>query len=65
MQLDIKQTNRILLILGIIIVVAGTIACLFLNEAQRIIIAIGVVLGIVNLLGLSYFFRQNSNRRNK
>lgn len=65
MQIDIKQTNRILLILGIIIVVAGAIAGLFLNEAQRIIIAIGVVLGIVNLLGLSYFFRQNSNRRNK
>lgn len=63
MQIDIKKTNKILLILAILIVVGGGIWCIFLNEAQRLIVFIGVVLGVVNLLGLSYFFNRNLGNR--
>lgn len=63
MRIDIKKTNRILMILAVLIIVAGGVACFFLNEAQRIVVAIGVALGVVNLLGLGYFFNKNLSTR--
>ncbi len=60
MKINVKQTNRILWILGIVMVVAGGVWCIFLNEAQRIIVGIGLALAIINLLGLSYFFNRNA-----
>lgn len=59
MKIDIKKTNRILMILAVLIIIAAAVACFFLNEAQRIVVAIGVALGLVNLLGLGYFFNKN------
>lgn len=63
MQLDSKKTNRILIILAIVIIVGGGIWSIFLNEAQRMVVFVGIVLGVVNLLGLSYFFNRNINKR--
>lgn len=62
MQINTKITNRILMVLGLLIIVAAAISCFFLNEAQRIVVLLGAGLGIVNLLGLSYFFNKNSGR---
>lgn len=63
MQLDSKKINRILLILGAIILVGGGVWCIFLNGPQRIVVGIGMALGILNLTGASYFFNRNHNRR--
>lgn len=63
MQLDTKVTNRILMLIALVMLVGGAIWCIFLNDAQRIIVAIGVALGIVNLLGLGYFFNKNMSKR--
>lgn len=63
MQLDVKKTNKILIILAIIIIVGGGIWSIFLNEAQRMVVYIGIALCVINLLGLSYFFNRNLGKR--
>lgn len=65
MKINIKTTNRILWGIGICMVVAAAVACLFLNEAQRIVVAAGLVLGVVNLAGLFYFFNKNATPRRR
>ena len=63
MQINTKVTNKILMTLAVLIIVATVVSFFFLNEAQRIVVLIGAALGIINLLGLGYFFYKNSGRR--
>lgn len=49
--------------LAVLIIVATVVSFFFLNEAQRIVVLIGATLGIINLLGLGYFFNKNAGRR--
>lgn len=63
MQINTKVTNKILMVLAILIIVATVVSFFFLNEAQRIVVLIGAALGIINLLGLGYFFNKNAGRR--
>lgn len=59
MKAFVKNINRILLALGVVIVLAALISLFFLNDPQRIVVGIGAALGLVNLLGLAYFFNKN------
>ncbi len=63
MQINTKVTNKILMALAVLIIVATVVSFFFLNEAQRIVVLIGAALGIINLLGLGYFFNKNAGRR--
>lgn len=63
MQINTKVTNKILIVLAVLIIVATVVSFFFLNEAQRIVVLIGAALGIINLLGLGYFFNKNAGRR--
>ena len=63
MQINTKVTNKILMVLAVLIIVATVVSFFFLNEAQRIVVLIGAALGIINLLGLGYFFNKNTGRR--
>ena len=63
MQINTKVTNKILMVLAVLISVATVVSFFFLNEAQRIVVLIGAALGIINLLGLGYFFNKNAGRR--
>ena len=63
MQINTKVTNKILMVLAVLIIVATVVSFFFLNEAQRIVVLIGSALGIINLLGLGYFFNKNAGRR--
>ena len=63
MQINTKVTNKILMVLAVLIIVATVVSFFFLNEAQRIVVFIGAALGIINLLGLGYFFNKNAGRR--
>ncbi len=63
MQINTKVTNKILMVLAVLIIVATIGSFFFLNEAQRIVVLIGAALGIINLLGLGYFFNKNAGRR--
>lgn len=63
MQINTKVTNKILMVLAVLIIVATAVSFFFLNEAQRIVVLIGAALGIINLLGLGYFFNKNAGRR--
>lgn len=63
MQINTKVTNKILMVLAVLITVATVVSFFFLNEAQRIVVLIGAALGIINLLGLGYFFNKNAGRR--
>ena len=63
MQINTKVTNKILMTLAVLIIVATVVSFFFLNEAQRIVVLIGAALGIINLLGLGYFFNKNVGRR--
>lgn len=65
MKAFIKNINRILLALGAVIIVAALISLFFLNDAQRIVVGIGAALGIVNLLGLAFFFNKNTRGERK
>lgn len=65
MQINIQKINRMLWIIGIVIVVAAGVAYFFLNEAQRYVVGVGLVLGVLNLLGLSYFFNKNSGQHRR
>ena len=63
MQINTKVTNKILMVLAVLIILATVVSFFFLNEAQRIVVLIGAALGIINLLGLGYFFNKNAGRR--
>lgn len=63
MQINTKVTNKILMTLAVLIIVATVVSFFFLNEVQRIVVLIGAALGIINLLGLGYFFNKNAGRR--
>lgn len=63
MQINTKVTNKILMVLAVLIIVVTVVSFFFLNEAQRIVVLIGAALGIINLLGLGYFFNKNAGRR--
>lgn len=63
MQINMKVTNKILMVLAVLIIVATVVSFFFLDEAQRIVVLIGAALGIINLLGLGYFFNKNAGRR--
>lgn len=63
MQINTKVTNKILMVLAVLIIIATVVSFFFLNEAQRIVVLIGAALGIINLLGLGYFFNKNAGRR--
>lgn len=63
MQLNTSKVNSILRILALLILVAGIVSYFFLNDAQRIVVGIGVALALLNLLGLGYFFNKNAGRR--
>ena len=63
MQINTKVTNKIIMTLAVLIIVATVVSFFFLNEAQRIDVLIGAALGIINLLGLGYFFNKNAGRR--
>ena len=63
MQINTKVTNKILMVLAVLIIVATVVSFFFLNEAQRIVVLIGAALGIINLLGLGYSFNKNAGRR--
>lgn len=65
MKSFIKNINRILLVLGVVIILAALISLFFLNDAQRMVVGLGAALGIVNLLGLAYFFNKNAGGRRK
>lgn len=62
MKINLATTNRILLCLAIIILLAAGIAYPLLNEAQQYVITAGGALGLLNLLGLYYFFNKNKPR---
>lgn len=59
----VKNINRMLLILGVVIVLVSFVSMIWLNEAQRLVVLIGAGLGILNLLGLAFFVNKNANRR--
>ena len=59
MRLNSRLTNRIVLWLILVVLLSGAVSCFFLNEAQRIFVGIGVVLCLINLLGLRYFLNKN------
>ncbi len=62
MKINLTLTNRILGVLSIVIVVAVVIAYPLLNEAQGYVVLVGGGLGLLNLLGLYYFFNKNKPR---
>lgn len=53
--------RKALLVLIVLIVVAALVALPFVTPAQRMIIGMGAVLGVINLLGLIYFLRKNDD----
>lgn len=59
----VKNINRMLLILGVVIILVSFVSMIWLNEAQRLVVLIGAGLGILNLLGLAFFVYKNANRR--
>ncbi len=63
MKINIEKINRIITILIILIVISAGIACIWLNEAQRIVVGIGAFFAIINLLGMRFFFNKNNKRR--
>lgn len=63
MQLNTSKINQILWILALIILIGGGIWCIFLNEAQRIVVGIGILLALLNLLGVRYFINKNMRPR--
>ena len=44
----------------VLVVIAALVSLPFLNEAQRMIVAMGAGLGLLNLLGLLFFLNKNS-----
>ncbi len=63
MKVNLKVTYRILWAIAIVIVVGGAVWSIFLNEAQRIVVGAGVVLGLLNLFFIGKFFQRNDPAR--
>lgn len=55
-----KTIKKVILVLIVLVIVAALVSLPFLNEAQRMIVAMGAGLGILNLLGLLFFLNKNS-----
>ena len=55
-----KTIKRVILVLIVLVIVAALVSLPFLNEAQRMIVAMGAGLGVLNLLGLLFFLNKNS-----
>ena len=54
-----KTIKKVILVLIVLVIVAALVSLPFLNEAQRMIVAMGAGLGVLNLLGLLFFLTQN------
>ena len=55
-----KTIKKVILVLIVLVIVAALVSFPFLNEAQRMIVAMGAGLGVLNLLGLLFFLNKNS-----
>ena len=55
-----KTIKKVILVLIVLVIVAALVSLPFLNEAQRMIVAMGAGLGVLNLLGLLFFRNKNS-----
>ena len=55
-----KTIKKVILFLMVLVVIAALVSLPFLNEAQRMIVAMGAGLGLLNLLGLLFFLNKNS-----
>lgn len=56
-----KLLRKSILVLLILVLVAAAVAMPFVGSAQRMIIAMGAGLGVLNLLGLLFFLRKNDS----
>ena len=54
-----KTIKKVILVLIVLVIVAALVSLPFLNEAQRMIVAMGAGLGVLNLLGLLFFLNKN------
>jgi hypothetical protein len=57
---EMKTIKKVILVLIVLVIVAALVSLPFLNEAQRMIVAMGAGLGVLNLLGLLFFLNKNS-----
>ena len=55
-----KTIKKVILVLIVLVIIAALVSLPFLNEAQRMIVAMGAGLGVLNLLGLLFFLNKNS-----
>ena len=55
-----KTIKKVILVLIVLVIVTAMVSLPFLNEAQRMIVAMGAGLGVLNLLGLLFFLNKNS-----
>ena len=55
-----KTIKKVIFVLMVLVVIAALVLLPFLNEAQRMIVAMGAGLGLLNLLGLLFFLNKNS-----
>lgn len=55
--------RKVIIALLVLVLVAAIASMPFVTPAQRLIIAMGAGLGILNLLGLLYFLRKNDPSR--
>ena len=55
-----KTIKKVILVLIVLVIVAALVSLPFLNGAQRMIVAMGAGLGVLNLLGLLFFLNKNS-----
>ena len=55
-----KTIKNVILVLIVLVIIAALVSLPFLNEAQRMIVAMGAGLGVLNLLGLLFFLNKNS-----
>ena len=55
-----KTIKKVILVLIVLVIVAALVSLPFLNEAQRMIVAMGAGLGVLNLLGLLFFHNNKS-----
>ena len=55
--------KKIIIGLIILVIVAAVVSLFFLNEAQRMIVAMAAGLGVINLLGVLYFVQKNADGR--
>ena len=55
-----KTIKKVILVLIVLVIVAALVSLPVRNEAQRMIVAMGAGLGVLNLLGLLFFLNKNS-----